>query len=150
MWIINKKSMEENVQNTAPVIKLPTNRALWKYIVFTPITLGIYPIVVYSKISTEINKIASKHDGKSTMHYCLIFFIFSWLTLGIVPVIWWNNISGRIGRELALRNLPYSFSEGTFWGWSFFGSLIIVGPFIYIHKLFKAMNMLCEDYNQKG
>ena len=30
------------------------------------------------------------------------------------------------------------------------GALIAVGPFIYLHKLFKAMNLLSEDYNAKG
>ena len=29
-------------------------------------------------------------------------------------------------------------------------ALIAVGPFIYLHKLFKAMNLLSEDYNAKG
>lgn len=39
-----------------------------------------------SNISTDINTIASRYDGKKTMHYCLVLFIFSWLTLGIVPL----------------------------------------------------------------
>ena len=30
------------------------------------------------------------------------------------------------------------------------GSFIFVGPFVYIHKLCKAMNLLSEDYNVKG
>ena len=30
------------------------------------------------------------------------------------------------------------------------GSLIIVGPFIYTHKLLTSMNKLSEDYNAKG
>ena len=50
-----------------------------------------------SNISTDINTIASRYDGKKTMHYCLVLFIFSWLTLGIVPLVWNHKISDRIG-----------------------------------------------------
>ena len=103
-----------------------------------------------SAVSTDINTIASRYDGKKTMHFCLVLFIFSWLTCGIVPIVWFHNISGRIGNELRRRGINYSFGAGSFWGWDVLGSLIIVGPFIYAHKLFKAMNLLAADYNVKG
>ena len=63
-----------------PALQLPTNRGLLKMILLGLITFGIYPIVVYSKISEEINLVASPHDGKHTTHYCLMYFIFSWLS----------------------------------------------------------------------
>ena len=133
-----------------PVIQLKTNRGLLKYILLSAITFGIYGLVVMSAVSTDINTIASRYDGKKTMHFCLVFFIFSWLTCGIVPIVWFHNISGRIGNELRRRGINYSFGAGSFWGWNVLGSLIIVGPFIYAHKLFKAMNLLAADYNVKG
>lgn len=139
--------MEENV---TPTKKLRTNRAMWKYFLFTILTLGIYDIVIKSHISTEINDIASKYDNRHTMHYCLIFFIFSWLTCGICPLVWNTRICSRMGKELARRNIDYKISGGTFWGWNIFGTIIIVGPFIFYHKFFKAMNLLCEDYNTRG
>ena len=43
-----------------------------------------------------------------------------------------------------------SFSAGSFWGWNVLGSLIVVGPFIYLHKMFKAMNLLAAHYNVNG
>lgn len=55
-----------------------------------------------------------------------------------------------MGSELLRRNLPYQFDAGTFWLWNVLGSLIVVGPFVYTHKLLTAMNMLCTDYNAKG
>lgn len=128
---------------------LRTNRGMVKFFLLSLITLGIYGLVVLSHISEEINQIASPRDGKHTMHYCLIFFIFSWLTLGIVPLVWMHRICNRIGDELIARNLPYSISAGTFWGWGFFGSLILVGPFIFYYKFFKSMNLINEDYNAK-
>ena len=121
-----------------------------KFILLSLITFDIYAIFCLSHISTEINTVASKHDNRHTMHYCLIFFLFSWLTCGIVPLIWANNLCDRIGGELRTRNIDYSFGAGTFWGWAVVGSLIIVGPFVFYHKFFKAMNKINEDYNTKG
>lgn len=129
---------------------LKTNRSLLKYILLSLITLGIYGIVVMSAASSDINTIASRYDGKKTMHYCLVFFIFSWLTIGIVPLVWSHRISARIGNELARRGINYSFGAGNFWLWNILGSLIIVGPFIYMHKFLKSMNLLAADYNARG
>lgn len=134
----------------APVGQLKTNRGLLKFILLSLITFGIYGIVVMSAVSTDINAIAGRYDGKKTMHYCLVYFLFSWLTLGIVPLVWSHKISARIGNELNRRGLSYSFGAGTFWGWGILGSLIFVGPFIYLHKMLKAMNILSADYNING
>lgn len=133
-----------------PAFQLPTHRGLLKMILLGFITLGIYPLVVYSKISEEINLVASPHDGKHTMHYCLIYFIFSWLTLGIAPFVWIHRICNRIGDELQRRGLDYRFGAIDFWLWGLLGSLIVVGPFIFVHKFMKSMNLINEDYNQKG
>jgi hypothetical protein len=99
--------------------QLKTNRGLLKFILLSIITVGIYGIVVMTAISKDINTIASKYDGKKTMHYCLVIFVFSWLTVGIVPIVWSHKISNRIGYELNRRGINYSFSAGTFWGWAF-------------------------------
>ena len=133
-----------------PVCQLKTNRGLLKTILLSIITLGIYPLVLFSNISTDINTIASRYDGKKTTHYCLMAFVFSWLTLGIAPFVWCHKISARIGNELNRRNIDYGFSAGSFWGWCVLGSLIAIGPLVYYHKLFKAMNLLSEDYNVNG
>ena len=136
--------------SSAPVGQLKTNRGLVKYIFLSIITFGIYGLVVMSSVSNDINVIASRYDGKRTMHYCLLFFVISWLTLGIGVIVWYHKISARIGNELNRRNINYSFGAGSYWGWNVLGVLIIVGPFIYIHKLFKAMNLLSENYNVNG
>ena len=136
--------------NTPPVGQLKTNRSLAKFILLSIITFGIYALVVMSSISTDINTIASKYDGKKTMHYCLVVFIFSGLTFGIVPLVWHHRISNRIGDELTRRGISYNFSASTYWLWNILGSMIFVGPFVYTHKLLTAMNLLCENYNSNG
>lgn len=133
-----------------PAMQLKTNRGLLKFILLSIVTFGIYGIVVMSTISTDINYIASKYDGKKTMHYCLLVFLVGPITLGIADLVWYHRISNRIGGELTRRGLGYSFGAGTFWGWNILGAFIVVGPFIYQYKLFKAMNMLAADYNVKG
>ena len=136
--------------SSAPVGQLKTNRSLLKFILLSLITFGIYGLVVMSSVSTDINTIASRYDGKKTMHYCLVVFIFSWLTLGIVPLVWNHKISNRIGNELTRRGISYNFDASTFWLWNVLGSLILVGPFIYMHKLLTSMNLLAENYNVNG
>ena len=133
-----------------PAAQLKTNRGLLKYILLSLITFGIYALVVMSTISEDINIIAGKYDGKKTMHFCLMAFLFSWLTLGIVPIVWYHRISARIGHELHRRGVTYSFGAGSFWGWNVLGALIGIGPLVYAHKLFRAMNLLCSDYNMNG
>lgn len=48
------------------------------------------------------------------------------------------------------RGIAYDFDASTFWLWGVLGSLIVVGPFIYTHKLLKAMNLLAANYNIRG
>ena len=139
-----------DIASAAPLRQLKTNRGLVKFILLSAITFGIYALVVMSTVGEDINTIASSHDGRNTMHYCIIALLLSWPTLGIASLLWYHNVSSRIGAELQRRGISYKLSAGTFWGWGFFGALIFVGPFIYIHKLLKAMNLLAADYNAKG
>ena len=133
-----------------PANPLKTNRRLIKLILLGILTFGIYPLVVFSGISTSINQIASRYDGRKTMHFCLLNFLVGPVTLGIAALVWHHRLCDRIDDELRRRGLAYRFSTGSFWGWNILGCLILVGPFIYQHKLCKAMNLLCEDYNIRG
>ena len=127
-----------------------TNKGLLKYILLSLITFGIYGLVVISSVSDDVNIIASRYDGKKTMHYCLLFFIVAPITFGIASIVWFHKISNRIGAELKRRGVAYSFSAADFWLWNVIGSIIVIGPFVYMHKLFKATNLMCENYNING
>lgn len=121
--------------------------SLLKFIFLTPLTLGIYPICAFARMAKTINRVASPHDGKSTMSYWLLFLIIAPLTLGLGFLFWFHRISARTGAELSRRGLPQSFGAGSFWGWHIFGILILIGPLVYRYKLCRAMNALVEDYN---
>lgn len=136
-------------QPVAPRIQLPTKRGLGKMFFLGLLTLGIYPIVIWSRIVTELNIVASRYDGKRTMPYFAACALAPF-TLGIYGLVWIHNMCNRVGGELQRRNIDYSFGASTFWLWGVLGSLIIVGPFIFTHKLMKSMNLINADFNVRG
>ena len=137
-------------QPYGPIRQLNTRRGLLKLILLSIITFGIYPLVFFSGISEDINLIASRFDGRKTMHYCLMAFIIGPLTFGIGFIVWFHNLSSRMGNELARRGIAYSFGASDYWLWNVLGSIIIIGPFVYLHKLAKASVLLAQDYNTRG
>lgn len=132
-----------------PAIKFPTNRALWKMIVFGLLTFGIYDIVVWCKMVTELNVAACRYDGKRTMPYFAMCCLMG-ATFGIIYFVWSHKLCNRIGAEVDRRGYEFKFSASTFWLWNVLGSLILVGPFVYVHKLMQAMNCINEDFNLNG
>ena len=127
--------------------KLKTNRSMWKLILLNVLTLGFYSFFFFIPFSIDLDKIAPKRDGTKTMNYFWAAILAS-LTFSVVLLLWFHNITERIEEAMSKRSITYSFGAGTFWGWCVLGSLILVGPFIYYHKLCRAMNLLCEHYNE--
>lgn len=140
----------EAVYSSRPARQLRTKRGLAKFILLGIITLGIYDLWQMSEIGESLNLMASRRDGKKTMHYCLLFFLVGPFTLGIGYLVWFHRMSGRIGEEQRARGMAPTVTAATFWLWDFLGSLIIVGPAIYYYKLLHAMNDLSADYNVRG
>ena len=126
-----------------------TGRGLAKMFFLGILTLGIYPTVIWSRIVTELNLAASRYDGKRTMPY-FAMCILAPITLGIYLPVWFHGFCSRVGDELKRRKIDYQFGAKTFWLWNVLGSLILVGPFIFVHKLMKAMNRINEDFNRRG
>lgn len=162
----------------APMIQLPVKRSLVKMIFFSILTLGIYPFVIYSRLVTELNIAASRYDGKRTLSFFGMLMLAP-VTLGILPLVWFHRLCGRIGCELQRRNILYTFGARDFWLWNMLLSLLCaatvgclvlifgmqdwivlvssllsvastVGPFIFVHKLMKSMNLINTDFNLNG
>lgn len=132
-----------------PVCQHPTNRAWWKMILLGLVTFGIYPMVIMCRIPTELNVAASRYDGKRTMPYFAMTMLTP-VTLGILSIVWIHKLCNRIGDELKRRGIDYKFSAATYWLWGVLGSMIFVGPFVYLHKFMKAMNKINADFNVNG
>ncbi|MDR3314190.1 MAG: DUF4234 domain-containing protein [Oscillospiraceae bacterium] len=133
-----------------PVNQLSTHRGFLKYILLTIVTLGIYHIVFFNGIASDVNTIAGRNDGKKTMNYWLLSLVIGPLTLGIGYLVWYHKLSKRVGKELRRREHVSTFGSHTFWLWNVLGTAIVVGPFIYVHKLCVAVNRLAKDYNENG
>ena len=130
-------------------LRLPTKRGLGKMFFLGILTAGIYPTVIWSRITTELNIVAGRHDGRRTMPF-FGMIILSPVTLGILPWVWMHNFCCRVGDELKYRRINYQFGPKDFWLWNILSSLILVGPFIFTHKLMKSMNLLNDDFNRRG
>ena len=133
----------------SPALQLPDRRSLWKMVLFGILTLTIYPTVIWSRMVTELNIAASRYDGRRTMPFFAMAMLAP-VMLGIFPLVWLHRFTGRIGSELNRRGIEYRFGSRDFWLWGVLGSLIVVGPFIFTHKLMKSMNMINDDFNRCG
>lgn len=145
-----QQSMNINVTVTSPVSQLKTDRGLVKTILLSILTLGIYSLVVDAHISEDINVVCSRYDGKKTMNFWLLTFIVGPLTCGIGYLVWRHKLNARMGAELKRRNIDYNFGAADYWLWCILGVLIIVGPFVYLYKYLKAINLINADFNQNG
>jgi len=135
----------------APADQLKTDRSWVKFLLLSIVTFGIYTIVFYYGISSDINTTASRYDGKKTMNYALLFFLIGPITFYIAPIVWNHRIFNRIGEELKRRGInDVQLSAADFWIWGVLGSLFIVGPLIAVNKLAKASNAVNASYNMYG
>lgn len=129
--------------------RLPVGRSLVKMVLLGLITAGIYPLVIWSRIVTEMNIAASRKDGKRTMPYCAMLMLAP-VTLGIYPFVWMHHFCERVDQQLKIRSCDYRFGANDFWLWGVLGSLILVGPYVFTHKLMKSMNLINSHYNIWG
>ena len=129
---------------------MTTGRGLLLLWLLTFVTCGIYPLVMWSRMSVEINMVASRYDGKRTTHFIWLPILGA-LTLGIYMFVWLHKLCNRIGNELRRRNVQYKFSAATFWLWNILGVLLFgIGPLAFTYKLCKASNLMNRDYNLNG
>ncbi|MBQ9806624.1 MAG: DUF4234 domain-containing protein [Clostridia bacterium] len=140
-------SYDEEAREYKPP-KLVTNRNVWKLILFNILTLGIYNIIFFMPLSYDLDKVSPKRDRSRTMNF-LVAYIISLFTFSIVLYIWHYMVAKRVEEALEARDIRYEFRTGDFWGWYLLGSFILIGPYVYWHKLCKAMNLLCADYNER-
>lgn len=146
----NNNNTQQPYQPQFLAKQLRTDRSMILTMLLSIVTCGIYGLLFYNGVADDINLLASGRDGKKTMNYFLLFFIIGPLTGEIGTIVWFHRISQRIGDEARARGYNSTFGSSTFWICNVLGALILVGPFIYMHKLCKAMNMICDDYNKRG
>ena len=146
-------AVPEESEKTEPfsenALMLPVDRSMTKMVLLGLLTLGIYPTVIWSRIVTELNIAASRSDNKRTMPY-LGMLILAPVTFAVFPFVWMHRFCNRVGKQLELRKCNYQFGAKDFWLWGVLGSLILVGPFVFTHKMMSSMNMINKHYNTFG
>ncbi len=124
-------------------------RSFLAYILISILTLGIYPIIYWTKISNEVN-VLCEGDGKKTMKY-----VYAWLlnivTFGIFGIIWEYQLAKRLQENAARYDLD--FSEGGAMvavldtvGMLFFGLGRTIASFI-MTKNFNKIAVAFNEYN---
>ena len=127
--------------------KLQTNRSMWKLMILSILTLGLYAVLFFIPFSFDLDKVDPKRERDKTMNY-LFAHVLAMFTFTIVIVIWHYHIAQQIEEALERRRIEYDFETGDFWKWYVLGSFALFGPFVYFHKLCTAMNLLCKSYNE--
>lgn len=121
------------------------NRKLWKLILFTIPTFGIYNIVFWFQFTKDLNQMNQKE--KRIKNYILVCFL-SLITLGIYRWVWLFYLADRIqvtGEQMGMKVRP---GGGTVLGWKLFGSFILIGPLVADYFVIRNMNRVAKEYNK--
>ena len=121
------------------------DRKLWKLILFTIPTFGIYNIYFWFQFTKDLNEM--NREDKRIKNYILVWCL-SILTLGIYRWVWLFYLADRLqvtGDRMGMQIKP---GGGTVLGWKLFGSFILIGPFVADYYLIRNMNQLAQEYNQ--
>ncbi len=143
MTDFNSENLAAAANNNPPALKLATNRSMWKMLLLGILTCGIYPTIIYYYMYEDINLIASRHDGKRTMHPVAMAFLCV-ITLGIYYFVWMHKLCRRIGDELNRRNMDYSFGPKYFWLLDVLFGCVLFIP--VVPSLFNALRISTNDF----
>jgi hypothetical protein len=121
-------------------------RGLVSYILLSMITGGIYGWWRIHVLARDMN-LMCEGDGKKTRGF-LAFLFFGLITLGIYDLVWLYMAGDRLRDNAKRYNLEFKEGGGAILLWLLLGSLIIVGPFIAWHIIFKNTNALADEYNK--
>ncbi len=120
-------------------------RRLWKLVLFSIATLGIYNIYFWYKFTSDLNQI--NPIDKKIKNYILVCFL-SIITLGIYRWVWFFYLADRIqvtGKRMRMKIQP---GPGVTLTWRLFGTFILIGPLVSDFFVIHNMNKLAKAYNQ--
>lgn len=120
------------------------NRRLWKLILFTIPTFGIYNIVFWFRFTKDLNQM--NNEEKPLKNYILVLFL-SIITFGIYRWVWFFYLADRIqttGQNMGMKIGP---GAGTTLTIRLFGTFILIGPLISNYWVIKNMNKVAKEYN---
>lgn len=122
------------------------NRRLWKLLLLTIPTLGIYNIVFWFRLTRDLNEM--NHEEKRLKNYILVIFL-SIITLGIYRWVWFFFVADRIqvnGEALGVKIHP---GPGFTLFIRLFGTFILIGPLVSNFIVIHNMNKIAKEYNRQ-
>ena len=121
------------------------NRKLWKLVLLTVPTFGIYNIYFWFQFTRDLNEM--NREDKPIKNYILVCLL-SLITLGIYRWVWFFYLADRIqvtGERMGLHIKP---GGGVTLSWRLFGSFILIGPIVSDYFVIRNMNRLATEYNK--
>lgn len=122
------------------------NRRLWKLILLSIVTLGIYNIVFWFQFTRDLNEM--NREEKKIKNYILVIFL-SIITLGIYRWVWFFYVADRIqvtGESMGMRIKP---GPGATLFIRLFGTFLLIGPLVSTFMVIRNMNKIAKEYNRK-
>ena len=122
-------------------------RGLVSFVLLSMITGGIYGCWRIHVLARDMN-LMCEGDGKKTRGF-LAYFFLGLITFGIYDLIWLYMVGDRLYDNASRYNLTFKEAGGAVLLWFVLGSLVVIGPFISLHIIFKNANALADEYNKK-
>ena len=121
-------------------------RGFITYLLLSIVTLGIYHIVFWTKLSKEVN-VLCEGDGKKTMKYVFVWLL-NIVTLGIFGLVWKCKLANRLRNNAARYNLRFSESGALVVVYSTVGFILAgCGPLVANWALIKNFNAMANAFN---
>ena len=128
---------------------LPTDRSIWKTILFNLLTCGFYSYYFIYSLARDVN-ICCEGDNESTPGL-LAYFFLGIITCGIYDLYWMYKLGNRLQKNAPRHGVVFTENGTSVLLWELFGSILCgIGYFIALNILIKNTNTLCEFYNQEN
>lgn len=126
---------------------ITTNRGLFKYIVFSILTCGIYGFFFIYSLAKDINTMCEGDDQKTGG--LLAFIILSYVTCGLYTLYWRYKIANRLQENGVRYGINFTENGTSVLLWDIVGMLLCgIGPFIAMNIIITNTNRLAKAYNR--
>lgn len=127
-------------------------RRLWKYIIFTMLTFGIYGIIFWWNMIKDLNMVCGyvedSDDNKSPNYIVLI--LLNLVTFGIYNYFWYYKQGNRIKEAGAAYGKAIEEKGSTYLLWNLLGVWLAgIGPLIGMYLFISNLNKISKMYNYK-
>lgn len=121
-------------------------RSLWKYVLFTILTCGIYSWIFLYDLARDVNMIC-QGDGRETAGLGKLLLL-SVVTFGIYGFVWYYDLGNRLQANAPRYGLTFQENGTAVLLWQTCGLLLFyIGPFIAWNIIIKNTNALAAQYN---